>query len=77
MNGIGAISVQTNSLAHVGEHSMTFEAKLTNYGAVSHLSAEFLVKITNPCLTATLSLPTTLQPVTITPFSGVSNTQSF
>ncbi len=37
VNGIGAISVQTTSLAHVGEHSVTFEAKLTNYAEVAPL----------------------------------------
>jgi hypothetical protein len=37
VNGIGAISVQTTLLAHVGQHVVTFEAKLTNYGAVTPL----------------------------------------
>ena len=77
MNEIGAISVQTTSLAHVGLHSVTFEAKLTNYEEVAPLLATFSVNIINPCLATTLSLPTTLAPVTITPHSGVSNTQSF
>ena len=60
VNGIGALSVQTTSLAHVGEHLVTFEAKLTNYEEVTPLSATFSVRIINPCITTTLSLPTTL-----------------
>ena len=77
VNGAGTISVQTTSIAHVGEHSVTFEAKLTNYAELTPLSATFLVRITNPCANTTLNLSTTLLPVTITSLSGVSNTQSF
>ena len=77
VNGIGAISVQTTSIAHVGEYSATFEAKLTNYAEVTPLLDAFLVKITNPCLTTTLILPTTLVPVTISSLSGVSNNKTF
>ena len=77
MNGIGAISVQTTSLAHVGLHSVTFEAKLTNYAEVTPLLATFSVNIINPCLTTILSLPTNLASVTITSLSGIGDTQNF
>jgi hypothetical protein len=77
VNEIGAISVQTTSLAHVGLHSVTFEAKLTNYAEVTPLLATFSVNITNPCLTTILSLPTTLAPITITSLSGIGDTQNF
>lgn len=46
-DGTGTIFVQTSSIDHVGEYSVTFEAKLSYYAQVTPLTANFLVRITN------------------------------
>ena len=51
--------------------------KLASFADVKAEQVKFWVTLTNPCLTTTLSLPTTLAPVTITSTSGVSVTQNF
>ncbi len=72
--------MQTNLTSDAGVHSATFRAKLTNYSSfVANVEIGFQITITNsnPCLTTTLTLPTTLTAVTITSLSGVSNSQTF
>ena len=73
----GTITVQTSQISDVGVHSATFDAKLTNYPAVAHVQIGFTITISNPCLSTTLTLPTTLTAVTITSLSGISSSQAF
>ncbi len=73
----GIISVQTNLITDVDDHNATFRAKLTNYSDVAHVDIGFRIKITNPCLTTVLTLPTTLTSVTITSLSGTGDSQTF
>jgi hypothetical protein len=73
----GKILVQTDLTSDADVHSATFRAKLKNYPDVACVDIGFQITITDPCLTTTLTLPTTLTSVTITSRSGVSNSQNF
>ena len=73
----GKILVQTNLTSNAAVHSANFRAKLKNYPDVASVDIGFQITITNPCLTTTLTLPTTLTAVTITSLSGVSSSQTF
>ena len=73
----GTITVSTSSKLDCGAHQATLEVSLQNYPLVVHAKIQFTITITDPCLTTTLTLPTTLQAVSITSMTGVGNTQTF
>ena len=64
-------------MADINTYTATLRAKLTNYSGVTAAIVAFSVTLINPCLTTTLSLPTTLVNKTITSFSGTAITQAF
>ena len=61
-------------MADINTYTATLRAKLTNYSGVTAAIVAFSVTLINPCLTTTLSLPTTLVNKTITSFSGLTTT---
>ena len=58
----------------VGFYTVKLRAKLTSYPSITAATVEFSVTLTNPCLTTSLALPTTLVNKTITAFSGLTTT---
>ncbi len=56
---------------------MTLNVKLTNFATVPAASVTFQVTLTNPCVNATLTLPTMLVNVSIISQSGTAITQAF
>ena len=73
----GQISIYTILISDVQVYTATFSAKLANYAAVAAATTSFTITIVNPCLGTVLSLPTTLNAVTITSRSGLGDTQTF
>ena len=66
----GSISLGSNSMANIGAHTATLQAKLTNYPGVAAAQVSFSTTLVDPCLTTILALPTTLVIQTITSLSG-------
>lgn len=56
---------------------MTLNVSLGDYPAVAAATVDFKVTMKNPCLTTTLTLPTTLSPVEIISKSGIKHDQLF
>lgn len=73
----GTISVQTNDFGLINSYTVTIEAELENYPTIAHVQVAFTLNIVHPCSITTLTLPTTLQAVSITSLSGISNSQLF
>ena len=73
----GTISLGSNSMADVGTHTATLKAKLTNYPAVAPALVSFSTTLIDPCLSTTITLPTTLVAETITSLSGLTTIQVF
>lgn len=50
---------------------------MRDYVVVANVDIGFIITITNPCLSTTLNLPTTLTSATIISLSGTGNSQTF
>ena len=64
-------------MTDIGVYSATLQVKLTNFPAVTPVEVPFAITLLDPCLTTTLTLPTSLTPVTITALDGISSSQVF
>jgi len=57
-------------MAEINTYSVTLSASLTNYPAVQAVTLTFTANLVDPCLTTSLTLPTTLVAFSITAYSG-------
>jgi hypothetical protein len=73
----GVITLSSTNMAQIGTYSATLTAKLASYTAVVGATKSFSVTLVDPCLTTTLTLPTTIAAFSITAFSGVATTITF
>jgi len=56
---------------------MTVTASLASYPSIPSVSVNFTLDIVDPCTNTDLTLPTTLQNVTITSGNGIASSQQF
>jgi len=71
------MTLASSDMTKSGTYPMTLSVFLTEYPARGTLTKSFTAVLVNPCLTATLTLPTTLTGSSITAYSGTAVTQTF
>ena len=71
------VTLSGTPMIDVGIYSVTLGVGLVNYPSMPGDMHMITVEIQDPCLTTTLTLPTTLVDFTIAAFDGVGFTQSF